>query len=511
MIRPNQILTLAAFLVLAVSLSASADEATDASKSTTVSEAGAAEEATMFPVEDYSGAFGARSRLTGDWGGGRTWLAEHGLQVELNINQVYYDIVDGGKTSGSEYGGNAELVLKFDSQKMGLWPGGFLFIRAEQFFEDSINSQTGALMPVNTVSLFPEPADNDLALSHFQLTQFLSPHLALSLGKLDTSVGDMNEFAHGRGDTKFMNTAFSFNPVIAMTAPYSTLGAALIIIPNEKAMITFSAIDTEGSAMTSGFDTVFDEGTTYVGELRITTNFFGQPGHQTFGAAYSNDEFFALNDVIDVSIPRLLGRTGGEYSDSSDSRNLLRRLVESRIPGAEQAGEVLDSDLALFQRGSLVRRLAKPVVDDIVNKAMTTLYVNRIDTESSSWAVYYNFDQYLYTEAEDPAQGVGIFGRIGFADEDTNPIEAFYSIGVGGKGLIPTRDLDRFGIGFYYMDMSDNLPKLLRFSHEQGFELFYDFAVTPWLRVTPDIQIINPASDGNDTTVVWGIRTLIRF
>ena len=32
------------------------------------------------------------------------------------------------------------------------------------------------------------------------------------IGKLDTTGGDANEFAHGRGDDKFMNLAFSFNP-----------------------------------------------------------------------------------------------------------------------------------------------------------------------------------------------------------------------------------------------------------------------------------------------------------
>jgi carbohydrate-selective porin OprB len=45
--------------------------------------------------------------------------------------------------------------------------------------------------------------------------------------------------------------------------------------------------------------------------------------------------------------------------------------------------------------------------------------------------------------------GVGIFGRIGFADNKTSPIERFYSLGVGGKGLIPGRERDTFGVGYY--------------------------------------------------------------
>jgi len=35
----------------------------------------------------------------------------------------------------------------------------------------------------------------------------------------------MNEFAHGKGDTQFMNAAFNINPVTLLTSPYSALGA----------------------------------------------------------------------------------------------------------------------------------------------------------------------------------------------------------------------------------------------------------------------------------------------
>jgi hypothetical protein len=34
----------------------------------------------------------------------------------------------------------------------------------------------------------------------------------------------MNEFAHGKGATQFMNMDFNFNPLLAFTVPYSTLG-----------------------------------------------------------------------------------------------------------------------------------------------------------------------------------------------------------------------------------------------------------------------------------------------
>jgi porin len=74
----------------------------------------------------------------------------------------------------------------------------------------------------------------------------------------------------------------------------------------------------------------------------------------------------------------------------------------------------------------------------------------------------------------------------------------FYSLGIGGKGVIPGRERDRYGFGFYYIDVNNpklqglfQTIKLLR--DEYGFEAFYNIAITPWLLLTPDIQVIRGA------------------
>ena len=59
------------------------------------------------------------------------------------------------------------------------------------------------------------------------------------------------------------------------------------------------------------------------------------------------------------------------------------------------------------------------------------------------------------------------------------------------------RDQDQFGIGYYYLKFSGDIPESLRrrlsLDHEQGAELFYHVEVFPWLHVTPDLQIISPS------------------
>ena len=137
-----------------------------------------------------------------------------------------------------------------------------------------------------------------------------------------------------------------------------------------------------------------------------------------------------------------------------------------------------------------------------------------IDVESGSWAFLYNFDQYIYQEQEDTTQGVGVFGRLGISDGKANPVDSFYSIGIGGKGVLPGRDQDRFGIGYFYTEYSD-VPVLeaLGINNTQGVELFYNIEITPWLHITPDLQvIIKPGGRADrDVAIVYGIRAQMSF
>jgi porin len=178
----------------------------------------------------YSGDIWTRSTLSGDWGGLRNELAAKGVTLDMNITQVGQGVVGGGKNGAWEYGGRGDLILNLDSGKLGLWPGGFFNFEMEGNWASAVNPKTGALMPVNVSQTVPLPPGGIFGVPAWNFTQFLSPYAGLTIGKFatvtDTS-GDMNEFAHGKGDTNFMNMAFNFNPLIAFTVPYSTLGTGV--------------------------------------------------------------------------------------------------------------------------------------------------------------------------------------------------------------------------------------------------------------------------------------------
>ena len=100
--------------------------------------------------------------------------------------------------------------------------------------------------------------------------------------------------------------------------------------------------------------------------------------------------------------------------------------------------------------------------------------------------------------------------------------------GVGGKGLLPWRPCDNFGIGWARSELSGNFVPFLRqqlqlgLGKEDAIELYYNAEITHWLSAALDLQIIDQAlerqlkgaetqlSDLN-TAVVLGLRVYSRF
>ena len=74
-------------------------------------------------LEDHPGDFWSRKHLTGDWGGERAKLAEHGITLDLRLSQFYQGVASGGKNTNFAYGGKLDYILKLDGKKLGLWEG----------------------------------------------------------------------------------------------------------------------------------------------------------------------------------------------------------------------------------------------------------------------------------------------------------------------------------------------------------------------------------------------------
>ncbi|WP_197441608.1 carbohydrate porin [Thalassoglobus neptunius] len=118
-------------------------------------------------------------------------------------------------------------------------------------------------------------------------------------------------------------------------------------------------------------------------------------------------------------------------------------------------------------------------------------------TTDDSWVLWYSGSQFLSQDPTNPMKGWGLFGRFGVAKGQTSPIEYFGNAGVGGASPIRGRDEDQWGIGWFYSrntnefgPVATNALGIGNFS--TGVEIFYNYAVTPHFKVTPDLQIIMP-------------------
>src|SRR5262249_46486508 len=116
-------------------------------------------------TSDYSGDLWNRPALTGDWGGLRNELAKKGMNFDLSVTQVYAGVANGGRSTGFDYSGRGDFWFNLDTQKAGLWPGGFFALEAEADWGIPTNFRTGAILPADSSSLFPLPGrDNNIDL-----------------------------------------------------------------------------------------------------------------------------------------------------------------------------------------------------------------------------------------------------------------------------------------------------------------------------------------------------------
>lgn len=143
--------------------------------------------------------------------------------------------------------------------------------------------------------------------------------------------------------------------------------------------------------------------------------------------------------------------------------------------------------------------------------------------QTGSWSLFYSADQAIYVDPANPKRSLGLFTNIGLADDGPSPIRWSANVGLGGSSPLSNRPLDTFGIGYSHVEYSTpvkNLaPILLPVGNDDAVELFYNIAVTPWFRLTPDLQILMPARERTfppgatviDTAVVLGLRGKIEF
>jgi porin len=284
----------------------------------------------------------------------------------------------------------------------------------------------------------------------------LSEHFGVLLGKLDLfESGDLNEFASGRGRTQFQNYNFNF-ATPTLLVPASTLGAGVLYLPNKHITLSSMLLRASDCTHTNCFKDLDDAGKIWANTAMFQYRLGGLPGGANVIGLYFYDVDFTELGSMGIN------------------------------PGDGEVGV-------------------------------------QTSTQDNSWISVFSFWQYLSVkgDGEGPLdlfnqrpdlQGWGVFGRLSFADKDTNPYRTNVSVGIGGRGVIPTRSNDVFGLGYFYNDFynSNVTDKTDLEDHSQGGEAFYNLAITPAAKFSVNLQYLTAGlQDVDDATVLSGRLQLI--
>jgi hypothetical protein len=407
------------------------------------------------------GDFWERTQVTGDWGGARTELARRGIFFDVYTTSTYQNVTSGGLETGETFWNNTQISLNIDTGRAGLWPGGLIHVTAQARNGDAIENTftVGSYVPQHYGLLLPGPdMSNSIYLSDYYLVQAVNKRLFLIGGVISglflpdqTLFGDSYRYS-------FTNFSFNKNPFFANFYGPTALAGLFIWAPSKSFVLEGGVLDP---------DTTAD---------------------------FSKRPFEHVNLYLQAMLNYQIAGLPGQFSLAGNWTNKPKLNLASPVQGITPTQ--IGNDLAFLQGNA----------DAPFTPPPPTLSLNYRD---ESWFVIGNFSQYLYVKdvrdailpklkSGQPLRGVGLFGRFGYAPEETNPVARHASIALHANGLLDTREHDSFGVGFYYNGTSDDLKETVSratngafdLRDEKGLEVFYNFALTPAVRIIPSYQYI---------------------
>jgi len=422
----------------------------------------------LTPVSDYTGGFWHRSTLFDDPGGWRTRAYDAGFTLDAQLTQVFQGVVYGGSASGSgsgNYNGLFEANASMDTAKAGLWSGGLFYLTEQTSFGNPLKNQPGNLSPVNSTALWPKAYDDSSVLMEYYLAQALPLNTVAFVGRLDpANFLDQNSFSC-TPDSQFLNVSMNSNPLFGRFLTYSTYAALFMTKVTDGLTLEYGAW-TPNTAPGEYGGNWNDYGIAMI--PYVTYHAFDHPGMIQVIGAYTS------KNAVDVNNPRLVpGVITGNPPTKSDNW-----IVE--VSGEQYFWEPKGASVPQAEGGR-------------------------------------KEDYHVATKdfgADKP--GMGIFYRVSTTPKDRSAYNLYLSGGIGGRGVIPGRPYDRFGVGSYWLSESSDFEKqpliASALQDEVGLEAFYNFAITPFVQLSLDAQwIAMSGKQSSENAVVLGTRLNIRF
>ena len=402
-----------------------------------------------------------RDTLTGDWGGLRTDLHDHGIDIGFRLSQYGQWVASGGADQDGAYGGTMDYRVNADLNKLvHSWKGLSVSLHARTRFGNDIGADAGGLVLPNTGLLMPLPGDySDSDVTGLLVNQmfplFAGREGVFSFGKIDVLDAVTLFFpsvAYGQEGFSNVNSLVSAMPWFGAVRGLSLFGGWLASF-NEKYQIGESAIlitGTENVTTNWKFKESFEDGVWIAAFHRFLWKLDDKTGYFMVFGGVSTDEQVSVESLDFVSKP------GGGLTVTGD--------------------------------------------------------------EKKPWDIALYLSQVFWQAEDDPSRKATILigGTVGPDDPQFAQYNLFAS--VEAFGPMASRPQDRMGVSFFYNWLSDDfvdtltdLPIPIRLRDVWGFELYYNIAINKWMHLTPDLQLVKNENKGDDLAVIPGIRLVLDF
>jgi len=384
------------------------------------------------PAQEKS--FWTQDTLSGDWGGLRTTLEEHGISFDINETDEVLGNVSGGLRRGAVFDGKTQVQMTLDLQKLVQWPGakivaGFYQIHGRGLSADNI----GNLLTVSNIEAPGSTRLGDLYIEQSLLDDLIN----VRIGQFAAD----EEFLSSDVAGIFINSTFGWPGIYGIDLPgggpaypFSTPGVRVRVAPTPA----FSV-----------------QGAVFNGNPLGTNGDWG-------GTEFPLDGVFAILEATYTTMP---GKD------------------EPGLGGNFKVGAWYNSlhfdDLHMDDTGL---SLANPASSGVPA------------SHARNFGLYASVDHQLWRTPGTADGGLAGFLRVATApQQDRNPVYVYVDAGLTWKGTFAGRDDDVAGIAIAWANLSHSLRSLDRDtiaftgvsqpirSSEMVLELTYQAAVTPWL------------------------------
>jgi porin len=424
--------------------------------------------------------------MLGDMWGLRTALSQYGISFALQETSEVLGNVTGGSQRGAAYDGLTQMAVQLDTKRAFGFYGGTFNVSALQIHGNNLSATN--LLTLQTSSGIE--ADKATRLWELWYQQKF-----LEEDRLDIKVGQQSldqEFMVSQNASYFMNTMFGWPMVPSADLPgggpaypLSALGVRLRVRPIDPLTFLFGVFN--GSPV---------------------RNNVGDPQMQN-----PSGTSFPLNGGV-LAIAEM------QYSYPSLGTMLYADQPEP-LARTYKLGVWYDSE---------------SFADQQFNNADTSLAGGGVPLQHhGDFSIYAVADQLVWVDPEESDRTINLFARALSAPQaDRNLITFSLNAGLTFHEPFLHRDDDTFGVGMGYAKVSGASAALDQATAaanpgtfvptrggETYIEITYQYQVTPWWQLQPDIQyVFNPGGGianpnapsqrvGNE--LVLGLRTNILF